>query len=155
MACDDFESQSFYISVLNKEFIKVRVKAGKKAGKKRFNASAWLDDVLDHLRAKGEPKPKTDVVVTDYPPTLNIDAWLAWVDYRKKVKLKKYKTNATMNELSTMGDNETQMLIVEQSIKKEYAGLFPVKGSKAQEGITDLKKQLNDTSWADNLNDVV
>jgi len=64
MACDDFESKSFYISVLNKDFIKERVKAGKKAGKKKFNASTWLDDVLDHLRAKGSPeksKPKNKV----------------------------------------------------------------------------------------------
>lgn len=60
---------------------------------------------------------------------LNYDAWSLWVEFRKKAKFKKYKTDAPMKKLAKMGDAEQQLLIVQQSIGNEYQGLFALKGN--------------------------
>ena len=63
-----------------------------------------------------------------YPVGLNVEAWLSWVEFRKKAKFKKYKTDAAMKKLAKMGTENEQYLIVQQSIDNEYQGLFAIKG---------------------------
>ena len=119
----------------------------------RYNRSIYMDDLITHLRTKAEakkPKPKTEIAVVEYPENLNIVAWNIWIEFRKKAKFKKYKTDAGMKKLATMGNHAEQMKIVQNSIDCEYQGLFPLKkdNSFTQE---DVSKQLDDNSWGDNL----
>ncbi|UGC97765.1 protein of unknown function DUF4373 [Pantoea phage PdC23] len=69
------------------------------------------------------------------PDELNHEAWEEWMKYRRAVGLKLYKKNAmgmgkVINDLIKMsgGNKALQMGIVQQSIAKQYQGLFPLKG---------------------------
>jgi len=104
----------------------------KKETNSRYNKSHWLDDLVTHLRTKAEAKkPKAEVVVIEpeYPEGLNVIAWNLWVDFRKKAKFKKYKTDSAMKKLAKMGSYDEQLLIVRQSIDNEYQGLFELKNT--------------------------
>ena len=72
---------------------------------------------------------------------LNYQAWNLWIDFRKKAKFKKYKTDAPMNKLAKMGAIEDQLLIVQQSIDNEYQGLFALK--RANNGHQNTGKKLS------------
>ncbi len=78
-------------------------------------------------------KPKEEII---YPANLNVTAWDLWVEFRKKAKFAKYKTDATMIKLSKMGNEAEQMLIVQNSIDCQYQGLFPLKASNSAQGKT-------------------
>lgn len=82
---------------------------------------------------KKQRKTKTETV---YPANLNVIAWELWVEFRKKAKFAKYKTDATMIKLSKMGNESEQMLIVQNSIDLQYQGLFPLKGNNSAQGKT-------------------
>lgn len=82
---------------------------------------------------KKQRKTKTETV---YPANLNVIAWELWVEFRKKAKFAKYKTDATMIKLSKMGNESEQMLIVQNSIDLQYQGLFPLKGNNSVQGKT-------------------
>lgn len=64
-----------------------------------------------------------------YPVGLNVDAWLLWIEFRKKAKFRKYKTDAAMKKLAKMGNFDEQAKIVQNSIDLEYQGLFPLKAN--------------------------
>tara|TARA_R110000772_G_scaffold140168_1_gene249305 strand:+ start:597 stop:1052 length:456 start_codon:yes stop_codon:yes gene_type:complete len=70
-------------------------------------------------------------IVAAIPDGLNIAAWERWVEFRKKAKFKKYKTDAAMKKLAKMGTQNEQYLIVQQSIDNEYQGLFAIKGNNS------------------------
>ena len=85
--------------------------------------------MVTHLRTKAnakKPKTQVSVIEPEYPDELNVEAWNLWLDFRKKAKFKKYKTDSTMKKLAKMGSYDEQLLIVKQSIDNEYQGLFPV-----------------------------
>lgn len=106
--------------------------AERKKTDSRFNRSVYMDDLITEIRLKDEAKtnkkPKLAVLDLPYPDNLNIAAWDKWIEFRKMAKFKKYKSDATMKKLAKMGDHETQMLIVQQSIDNEYQGLFALRG---------------------------
>ena len=58
---------------------------------------------------------------------LNEEAWSKWTDYRKKIR-KSYKTDFAIDraqkKLASFG--EYQMHVVEQSMEREWTGLFPL-----------------------------
>ena len=117
------------LSKENIEYIENEV-AKKQKEYPRYKKSHWLDDLVTHLRAKAETKkPKTQIAVIEpvYPEGLNVLAWEAWIEFRKKAKFKKYKTDSAMKKLAQMGTHEEQSLIVQQSMDNEYQGLFPLK----------------------------
>lgn len=60
-----------------------------------------------------------------YP--LDQEAWNAWVAYRRLIKKPLNPDNYvnTMRGLQRFGEN--QMAVVQQSMEREYQGLFPVK----------------------------
>ena len=95
--------------------------------------SDWLNRFLTAELVEVEIKPaKTALKPFDaiqYPVGLNVDAWLSWVEFRKKAKFKKYKTDAAMKKLAKMGNHDEQALIVQNSIDLEYQGLFPLKAN--------------------------
>ena len=123
------------------------------------NKSHWMDDLLTHLRTKAKPttaniatveKPKRKGVAFDeldcnnFPKDLNADAWQEWITFRRKAGFKKYKTDASMKKLATMGNHEQQLLIVKQSIDNQYQGLFALKG-----GIKPASNILEDSAKSD------
>lgn len=95
--------------------------------------SDWLNRFLTAELVEVEIKPaKTALKPFDaiqYPVGLNVEAWLLWVEFRKKAKFKKYKTDAAMKKLAKMGNFDEQALIVQNSIDLEYQGLFPLKAN--------------------------
>ena len=156
---------SFSLHPLNHAYIE-RVVSKQKETNHRYNRSMYMDDLITHLRTKAEAKPKTELVVvkkkkvkTELVPTevhgLNLEAWADWIAFRKKVKFKAYKTDATMKSLAEMGNHAEQALIVKNSIKLEYQGLFPLKKNNSAATKQEHDDILNDTSWADNLDDVL
>lgn len=67
---------------------------------------------------------------------LNVEAWNRWIDYRKKLKLKPYKTNQQAKALAKYSP-EVQLKTVEESIRQQWQGLFPEKTQGAENGKTD------------------
>ncbi len=57
------------------------------------------------------------------PDGLNLEAWAEWTAYRRKTKLKKYKTDRTARMLAQLSFDK-QMECVNSSINQEYQGLF-------------------------------
>jgi len=70
-------------------------------------------------------------------PELNVEAWKKWINYKKQIK-SKYKTlNGEVSQIKELikiseGDKEKQGKIVQQSIDKEWKGLFPIKENSNQ-----------------------
>lgn len=104
-----------------------------KASKDDRKDSDWLNRFLTAELVEVKITPvKTALKPFDaiqYPAGLNVEAWLLWVEFRKKAKFKKYKTDAAMKKLAKMGNCEDQSLIVQNSIDLEYQGLFPLKAN--------------------------
>ena len=121
---------SFSLHPDNIAYIEAAVLKQKEANH-RYSRSMYLDDLITHLRTKVKAKQKavSELDLTDYPDNLNIAAWQKWVAFRKKVKFKAYKTNATMKKLAKMGSHDDQMQIVQNSIDDQYQGLFALKGN--------------------------
>ena len=77
-------------------------------------------------------KERKDSLMTCAPEKLNLDAWQEWLEYKSKIKLK-YKTENGEHkkavELVNLsgGDQETQAMIIKQSIDNEWRGFFALK----------------------------
>tara|TARA_R110002051_G_scaffold318201_1_gene400253 strand:+ start:1108 stop:1581 length:474 start_codon:yes stop_codon:yes gene_type:complete len=126
------------------------VVAKQKETNHRYNRSMYMDDLITHLRTKAEVKPKAKTALKpfdaiQYPVGLNVEAWLSWVEFRKKAKFKKYKTDAAMKKLAKMGNFDEQAKIVQNSIDLEYQGLFPLKTNNSAAN----KNILQDSSNSD------
>ena len=120
---------SFSLHPDNIAYIEAAVMKQKEANH-RYSRSMYMDDLITHLRTKGEVKKKVKLkVVEPVPVSLNVDAWDKWIAFRKKAKFKAYKTDATRDKLSTMGDFNDQLKIVQNSIDMQYQGLFALKGN--------------------------
>lgn len=126
---------SFSLHPDNHAYIEAVV-AKQKETNHRYNRSMYMDDLITHLRTKAETKERSIVkkillpaIVAAIPDGLNVAAWESWVEFRKKAKLKKYKTDAAMKKLAKMGNFDEQALIVQNSIDLEYQGLFPLKAN--------------------------
>jgi len=81
------------------------------------------------------------------PIGLNCAAWDLWIAFRVKCKFKKYKTDSAMKKIITMGNEQTQALIIQQSIDNEYQGLFPIKQSSQNQ----QPESWDDDHWHENL----
>jgi len=129
---------SFSLHPDNHAYIEAVVKKQKETNH-RYNRSMYMDDLITHLRtkAKSAKKAKTELSEIVYPASLNIQAWDKWIAFRKKAKFSTYKTDATMKKLATMGSQEDQMQIVQNSIDSQYQGLFALKGKQASSSKTD------------------
>tara|TARA_R110002124_G_C8664452_1_gene490602 strand:- start:73 stop:552 length:480 start_codon:yes stop_codon:yes gene_type:complete len=126
---------SFSLHPDNHAYIEAVV-AKQKETNHRYNRSMYMDDLITHLRTKAEDKEQSIVkkillpaIVSLIPEGLNTEAWESWVEFRKKAKFKKYKTDAAMKKLAKMGNHDEQALIVQNSIDLEYQGLFPLKAN--------------------------
>jgi len=108
------------------------------------------DSTGEQLNINQEPLTKNHKpVIKDLRPDgLNSEAWDRWIAFRAKCKFKKYKTDSAMKKLITMGDKETQALIVQQSIDAEYQGLFPIKQSFKSQKPAD---NWDDDNWHKDL----
>ena len=128
---------SFSLHPDNHAYIEAAVMKQKEVNH-RYSRSMYMDDLITHLRTKAATnnkpvkesapkKPKAEIAQIIYPVNLNVTAWDSWVEFRKKAKFAKYKTDATMIKLSKMGNENEQMLIVQNSIDCQYQGLFALK----------------------------
>jgi hypothetical protein len=86
------------------------------------------------LKPRNEPgiKPNTGASFEiDIPNDLDLQAWTAWIDYRKKSgkALKPVSWPAAMKALAKHGQN--QMTVVEQSVSNGWQGLFDIKATTA------------------------
>ena len=156
---------SFSLNPLNIEYIESVVSEQKEVNS-RYSRSMYMDDLITHLRTKAESKPKAEIAVVkpkakaelavvEYPENLNIGAWDLWIEFRKKAKFKKYKSDAPMKKLAKMGNLNEQFLIVQNSIDMEYQGLFALKTNNSAAKKVEHEADMNDTSWANNLDDVL
>ncbi len=126
---------SFSLHPDNHAYIEAVVLKQKKTNS-RYNRSMYMDDLITHLRTKAKPKAKVGLAEITYPASLNIKAWDKWIEFRKKAKYAKYKTDATMVKLSKMGNDAEQLLIVQNSIDMQYQGLFALKTNNSASGKT-------------------
>lgn len=59
------------------------------------------------------------------PTGLNSEAWNQWIEYRKKAKLKSYKTDKVAKHLATFPPHVQQAAVNYSCVQNEYSGLFP------------------------------
>ena len=55
---------------------------------------------------------------------LNQDAWDDWIQYRKDMKFKPYKSDRMKNHMAKHS-HEAQRWAVDNSMNREYQGVFP------------------------------
>jgi len=146
---------SFSMCRENHTYIEEQVEQRKKTNS-RYSRSMYMDDLITHLRTKQKVKrkPKTELVTVDVDG-LNVKAWGEWIAYRKKAKIKAYVTDLKKIELATLGNYEEQAQIVFNSISNQYTGLFPLKNNSSSSKQVEHDSNLDDTSWANNLDDVL
>lgn len=81
------------------------------------------------------------------PPGLNVEAWNQWIEYRKKAKLKKYKTDKVAKHLATFPPAVQQLAVNYSCVQNEYSGLFPERfmtgGKNGAQAKHDPWKQLD------------
>lgn len=83
---------------------------------------------------KKNKQKKSDLVVTEIPPGLNLTAWERWIDYRKKISksLKPASIATAQKKFAEFGDQ--QEAVVEQSIANGWTGLFSIKNQSGSAG---------------------
>lgn len=81
----------------------------------------------------------TCAIVHSMSIELNQDAWNEWVAYRIRIKkpLKPANYAWTMKGLAKFGKD--QMAVVQQSMEREYHGLFPLKEDATMNASLDVK----------------
>lgn len=143
---------SFSLGPLNTKYI-LDLVAAQKLVNSRYTRSIYMDDLITHLRTKAEDKEQSIVkkillpaIASLIPEGLNTEAWGSWVEFRKKAKFKKYKTDAAMKKLAKMGDFDEQALIVQNSIDLEYQGLFPLKANNKTAN-QNILQDSSDSDW--------
>src|SRR5690606_3928893 len=75
----------------------------------------------------------------------NLEAWNRWLEFRKKMKFKSYKTNDMANKLARYPP-EIQAQTVQHSIEQNYQGLFP---NKFANGGSNAKPSKKYSIWDD------
>jgi len=110
---------------------------------------------LDKIRLDEKKTNKPKAAATALPLGINAAAWAEWIEYRKQRRVK--MTPATITKqmcfLLTLTESD-QALVIEQSIRNGWAGLFnlktesrrPVAGNSTR--ATSLADDLNDNTWA-------
>lgn len=90
-----------------------------------------LAELVDYVRSINKPKKKgLDLVIVDEPMQEVVDTWLQY----KKEKGQSYKPTGFKTfykNLCELSDNNPQvaMAIIEQSMRSNYAGIFPLKNN--------------------------
>lgn len=68
------------------------------------------------------------------------EKWVEWVQYRKEIKkslISPKAINGCLNQLKVVSE-EDAIRMIEQSIRAQYQGIFPLKGKKEKEEETQL-----------------
>lgn len=89
--------------------------------------------VTTNKNEKNEKNDKKYIGIQDFSefPSLNLNAWKRWISYKKQIK-NKYKTlNGEIKQIKELikisrGDKFIQEKIIQQSIDREWRGLFPL-----------------------------
>ena len=66
------------------------------------------------------------------PEGLNLHAWAEWLQYRKALGKGPYKTDRVARWLAQYKEGE-QKRIIDQSIQREWVGLFPLKDGQSRQ----------------------
>jgi len=101
---------------------KSAVANGKAGGKAKALANSYLPEP--------EPEPNKPLK-KEYPKELNEKAWESYIDYRKKVKLKKLQPvseEKQIEKLISFGGYEIQEQCINETISNGWQGIFPPKG---------------------------
>ena len=99
----------------------------------------------------GSSVEKWHAATCDLPVTINPTAWIAWCKYKSESKKPIKQTTAKLQwEFLAAYSNDSQLEIVEQSIRSGWQGLFEPK--KRIESATEFIDRHTDTSWRDELN---
>ena len=106
----------------NKRQARYRSKNNELGGKNSVDGSASTD--VSTKTSTREEKRREEI--KEAFPTLNLDAWFAWLAYRKKRKLANYTTDNVIKKLIVL-DFEKQAECIQSSIDQNYNGLFPEK----------------------------
>lgn len=86
-----------------------------------------------------------------FTPTFQ-NTWNEWLQYRKERKLPKYTDTGLKRTITHLlnisaNDEQTAILIVEQSISQNYQGLFPLKNNynakQKTDGRNEVQAELN------------
>lgn len=107
------------------------------------------NQIISEPKAQSRPKTKFDPAEVDFIG-LNRNSWLEWVEYRKDKRkpISKAAAKKQTDELLQY-DEATQALMIDQSIKNDYTGIFPVK-TKVN-GVT--KPIVDQSGFLDSLDD--
>ena len=95
-------------------------------------APLTTNHIISEPKAQSRTKPKFDPAEVDFIG-LNRSSWLEWVEYRKDKRkpVSKAAAKKQTDELLQY-DEDTQALMIDQSIKNDYTGIFPLKASGVQ-----------------------
>ena len=99
MSC---KSASFYIKAKNLEYIDDQIK-----DKPRYNKSNWLDDLIDHLRAKSKPAVVESETVPDNSDCIEVINYLnlkLGTKYKASTKLHIQNISARIEEGHSVDD---------------------------------------------------
>ena len=101
-------------------------------GKTTNTTDINTDINTDKESASAKPS-KPIATIESFTDGLNMEAWTAWVDYRKKIgkALKPASLQAAQKAMALFGDD--QMAVVQQSIANGYQGLFAIKKAQSFE----------------------
>ena len=101
------------------------------------------EPVIEPINKKNTKKDSVEgSLIPDgkHPKNLNLTAWASWLDYRRKVLKKPYKSErgerAGVTKLLNVsgGDLVLQQKIVDQSLDGEWQGFFPLKAPQQGQG---------------------
>ena len=144
---------SFSLCPLNIAYVLEQV-AERQKENSRYSVSQYGDDLITHLRTKAESKPKTEMVAVKpkvkrfTPPTFNeIDVYMIERGFNDNGEAHKFRD---FYESKGWVVGKAKMKCWKAAVRNWLKG-----STKAETKQIEHSNQLNDTSWANNLDDVL
>ena len=145
---------SFSLNPLNIEYIESVVSKQKEVNS-RYSRSMYMDDLITHLRAKAESKPKTEIAVVKKPSKKFTPPSFADVDEYMRTRMcpdpiTQAEKFCDFYESKGWVVGKVKMKCWKAAVRNWLKG-----SAKAETKQIEHSNQLNDTSWANNLDDVL
>ena len=145
---------SFSLNPLNIEYIESVVSKQKEVNS-RYSRSMYMDDLITHLRTKAEAKPKTEIAVVKKPVKKFTPPTFADVDEYMRTRMcpdpiTQAEKFCDFYESKGWVVGKVKMKCWKAAVRNWLKG-----SSKAETKQIEHSNQLNDTSWANNLDDVL
>jgi len=148
---------SFSMCRENHAYIEEQVEQRKKTNS-RYSRSMYMDDLITHLRTKQKVKPKTELAVIKpsakrfIPPTpLEVDSYMVERDINDPNEAQSF---CDFYESNGWKVGKNKMKCWKASVRNWLKGYKKGRNSAAIKQV-EHEDNLNDKSWAENLDDVL